>query len=73
MKFYSFSDLIHYTHIKKRNDYWISQLTNEEHHHRQNGKYFINFLKISVSEEIWLLHHAMNKMDYLEERKNRWK
>ena len=73
MKFYSFSDLIHYTHIKKRNDYWISQLTNEQYHRRHDGKYFINFLKISVSEDIWLLHQAMNYLERMNMRMNRWK
>ena len=61
MKFYNFSDLIQYTRIKKQNYYWISQLTSKDQWHRSNGKYFVNYLKIPVSEEVWLLHHAMNK------------
>ena len=73
MKFYSFSDLIQYTRIKKQNDYWISRLTDEVPCVRGYARIFLNYWKIPVSEEIWLLHHAMNKMDYLKERKNRWK
>lgn len=72
MKFYSFSDLIHYTRIKKQNDDWISRLTDEVSWRRGDARYFVNYWKIPVSEGIWLLHHAMNKMDYLEEIKNRW-
>ena len=65
MKFYSFSDLIQYTRIEKRNNYWISRLTDEVSLRRGDARHFINYWKIPVSEEIWLLHHAMNKMDYL--------
>ena len=72
MKFYSFSDLIHYVHIETRNNHWISQLTSKDQWRRNDGKYFVNYLEIPVSEDVWLLHHAMNKMDYLEFRKSGW-
>lgn len=68
MKFY----IIHYTRIEERNNHWISQLTSEDQWCRSDGKYFVNYLEIPVSEEVWLLHHAMNKMNSLEERKKRW-
>lgn len=42
MKFYSFSDLIQYTRIKKRNDYWISRLTDEVSWRRGDARYFVN-------------------------------
>ena len=72
MKFYSFSDLIQYTRIEKQNNYWISRLTDKVFLRRGDARHFINYWKIPVSEEIWLLHHAMNKMDYLEFRKSGW-
>lgn len=69
MKFYSFSDLIHYIRTKERNYYWVSRLTYEASQKRQDARYFINYWRIPVSEELWLLYQAMNKMDSLE----KWK